>query len=201
MAPGQDAGRRRIPGLQYDDILMAADQLGCGSQADRSGAQNGDRQRAIIGCGIGRTYGFEFRHHTPRDLMSVDAAKLACCFDSCQYGVVTITRQPGAAPAGSCCPSPDGSVELSAGRAETLAGVLKALADPVRLRLYWRIAAPGGEVCVCDIQDVGVSQPTVSHHLRKLREAGLIDCQRRGTWVYYRAVPGSLDLLAELPRP
>lgn len=72
----------------------------------------------------------------------------------------------------------------------------KALGDPVRLRLYSRIAASGEEICVCDIQDVGVSQPTVSHHLRKLRAAGLIDCQRRGTWVYYWAVDGALGPLA-----
>lgn len=66
-----------------------------------------------------------------------------------------------------------------------LAATLKALSDPVRLQLYSRIAAAGEPICVCDIQDVGVSQPTVSHHLRKLRQAGLIDCERRGTWVYY----------------
>jgi ArsR family transcriptional regulator len=82
-----------------------------------------------------------------------------------------------------------------------MAGALKALADPVRLRLFSRIAGVAGEVCVCDIQDVGVSQPTVSHHLRKLRDAGLIDCERRGTWVYYWAAPGSLDVLDGLPRP
>lgn len=81
---------------------------------------------------------------------------------------------------------------MTAEDADRLAGLLKALADPIRLQLYSRIAAASGEVCVCDIQDVGVSQPTVSHHLRKLREAGLIDCQRRGTWVYYWAVPEAL---------
>ena len=91
--------------------------------------------------------------------------------------------------------------DLTVPRAEALAGTLKALADPIRLRLYIRIAAAGDEICVCDIQDVGVSQPTVSHHLRKLRDSGLIDCERRGTWVYYWAVPGALDLLGELPRP
>lgn len=110
-------------------------------------------------------------------------------------------RQPDVAPAATCCAPGKAAVELSADRAETLAAVLKALADPVRLRLFSRIAGTGGEVCVCNIGDVGVSQPTVSHHLRKLREAGLIDCERRGTWVYYRAVPASLDLLGELPRP
>lgn len=89
--------------------------------------------------------------------------------------------------------------DISIARAELLADLLKALADPIRLRLYSRIAGSTGEVCVCDLGDVGVSQPTVSHHLRKLREAGLIDCERRGTWVYYRAVPGALDQLQQLP--
>lgn len=124
---------------------------------------------------------------------------LADWIDSRQYRSVPVTR-----------PSPEvlqitrrpaERTELSAARAESLASTLKALADPVRLLLYSRIAEAGDEICVCDIQDVGVSQPTVSHHLRKLRDAGLIDCERRGTWVYYWAVPGSLDLLSELPRP
>ncbi|WP_445282681.1 ArsR/SmtB family transcription factor [Streptomyces sp. DSM 118148] len=62
--------------------------------------------------------------------------------------------------------------------------------DPVRLRLFSKIAShPGGEACVCDIQDVGVSQSTVSHHLKKLREAGLLTSERRGTWVYYTVAP------------
>ncbi|MDT9593143.1 metalloregulator ArsR/SmtB family transcription factor [Nocardioides zeae] len=92
----------------------------------------------------------------------------------------------------ACCPS-DGArtAGLSEQQAVATAAVLKALADPVRLRLYSRIAAAVDAVCVCDIDDVGVSQPTVSHHLRKLREAGLIDCERRGTWVYYWPVDGA----------
>lgn len=84
---------------------------------------------------------------------------------------------------------------LSAADAERVAGILKALADPVRLRLFSSIAACGDEICVCEIPDVGVSQPTVSHHLRKLREAGLIDSQRRGTWVYCRATDLGSSLL------
>jgi len=87
---------------------------------------------------------------------------------------------------------------LSEAQAETVAVVLKALADPVRLRIWSRIAGADGQTCVCDLQDVGVSQPTVSHHLRKLREAGLIDCERRGTWVYYWAIPGALAPLDAL---
>ncbi|NNG35090.1 ArsR/SmtB family transcription factor [Nakamurella aerolata] len=91
-----------------------------------------------------------------------------------------------------------GAAGMTVPDSERTAAVFKALADPVRLRLYSRIAATGGETCVCDIQDVGVSQPTVSHHLRKLRDAGLIDCERRGTWVYYWAVPGALGPLASV---
>lgn len=87
---------------------------------------------------------------------------------------------------------------MSAAQAGQLAVLLKALADPVRLRLYSRIAASEGETCVCDLGDFGVSQPTVSHHLRKLREAGLLTSERRGTWVYYAAVPTALAPLAPL---
>lgn len=111
---------------------------------------------------------------------------VAPCFDICQYRGVTT------APAPACCtPSPDTTAGLDADAAAAAAAVLKALADPVRLRLYSRIAGAPAPVCVCDIDDVGVAQPTVSHHLRKLREAGLIDCERRGTWVYYWPVPGA----------
>jgi ArsR family transcriptional regulator len=84
---------------------------------------------------------------------------------------------------------------LSDADAERTATILKALADPVRLRLFTDIAIKPDQTCVCDMPDVGVSQPTVSHHLRKLREAGLIDSERRGTWVYYRATERGKDVL------
>jgi len=79
-----------------------------------------------------------------------------------------------------------------------LAQVFKALGDPVRLRLVSLIGArDGGEVCVCDLTSAfDLSQPTISHHLKVLREAGLIDSERRGTWVYYRLVPAALDRMA-----
>ena len=93
----------------------------------------------------------------------------------------------------ACVTTP--SQELGAEDAEHLAGLLKALADPVRLRLLVRLATSPDEVCVCDFPYVGVSQPTVSHHLKKLREAGLVESERRGTWVYYRAVDGALGRL------
>ena len=99
------------------------------------------------------------------------------------------------------CP-PLGAAELSAADAERMAGMFKALADPVRLRLFSRVAAhQSGEASVCDIQNVGVSQPTVSHHLKKLREAGLIISERRGTWVYCRVAPGVLPAMAQMLSP
>ncbi|MFC8425719.1 ArsR/SmtB family transcription factor [Streptomyces sp. NPDC057236] len=99
----------------------------------------------------------------------------------------------------SWCCQPLGKEELSAADSEKIAMIFKALSDPVRLRLFSKIAAqPAGEACVCDIQDVGVSQPTVSHHLRKLREAGLLESERRASWVYYRVAPGVLSAMAGL---
>jgi ArsR family transcriptional regulator len=94
------------------------------------------------------------------------------------------------------------SAGLSPHDAEQMATMFKALSDPVRVRLFSRVAsAEGGEACVCDIQDVGVSQPTVSHHLKKLREAGLLTSERRGTWVYYRVAPGVLLAMAQMLSP
>jgi ArsR family transcriptional regulator len=84
--------------------------------------------------------------------------------------------------------------------AVSLAQVFKALGDPVRLRLVSLIGAhAGGEVCVCDLTDAfELSQPTISHHLKVLREAGIITSERRGTWVYYRLEPAALDRMAAL---
>ena len=81
-----------------------------------------------------------------------------------------------------------------------LAQVFKALGDPVRLRLVSLIGAhQGGEVCVCELTTAfDLTQPTISHHLRVLREAGIIACERRGTWVYYWLVRVALDHIAAL---
>jgi ArsR family transcriptional regulator len=79
-----------------------------------------------------------------------------------------------------------------------LARMFKALGDPVRLRLLSRVASSaGGEACVCDLSSgFDVSQPTISHHLKVLRETGLLECERRGTWVYYWVVPTALVRLS-----
>jgi ArsR family transcriptional regulator len=75
----------------------------------------------------------------------------------------------------------------------------RRLADPVRLRLMSIIASAGAEICVCDITcHFEVSAPTISHHLRVLREAGLVDCERRGTWVYYWPLPERLEWVSAL---
>ncbi|MFG2593321.1 metalloregulator ArsR/SmtB family transcription factor [Streptomyces sp. NBC_01166] len=97
-----------------------------------------------------------------------------------------------------CCP-PITAGELSQDDAERMAVMFKALSDPVRLRLFSKVAShPGGEACVCDISDVGVSQPTVSHHLKKLREAGLLTSERRGTWVYYQVAPSVVAAMSAM---
>ena len=87
----------------------------------------------------------------------------------------------------ACC-SPLMTEPLSSEQAGQLAPLMKALADPVRLRLLSLVAAHAdGEACVCDLNDAfDLSQPTISHHLKVLHEAGLLDRSKRGTWVYYR---------------
>jgi ArsR family transcriptional regulator len=99
----------------------------------------------------------------------------------------------------SCC-TPMVAEALSEDAAVDLARGFKALGDPVRLRLLSLIAArAGGEVCVCELTDAfTLTGPTISHHLKVLREAGLVECERRGTWVYYWVVPAKLAALSQL---
>jgi ArsR family transcriptional regulator, arsenate/arsenite/antimonite-responsive transcriptional repressor len=105
---------------------------------------------------------------------------------------------PVDAGAAACCASLDGS-PLTPQQAADLAPMFKALGDPVRLRLLSLIAASGTEACVCDLTDAfDLSGPTISYHLKNLREAGLVDCERRGTWVYYWVRPDVLRGMANL---
>jgi ArsR family transcriptional regulator, arsenate/arsenite/antimonite-responsive transcriptional repressor len=100
----------------------------------------------------------------------------------------------------SLCCAPLSQMPLSLEQAEQVAPLLKALADPVRLRLMSLVASHiGGEACVCDLTDAfDLSQPTISHHLKVLHDAGLLDRQKRGVWVYYRARSGALTSLGLL---
>ena len=86
---------------------------------------------------------------------------------------------------------------LGEAEAEQLAALLKVVADPARLRLLGLIAgAPGGEACVCELTEpLGLSQPTVSHHLKVLTNAGLLTREQRGIWAYFRFVPSRLDAI------
>lgn len=105
----------------------------------------------------------------------------------------------GGATDDECC-SPLIREPLSAESAGDLSIMFKALGDPVRLRLLSLVAShAGGEACVCDISDsFNLSQPTISHHLKVLRQAGLLDCERRGTWVYYWVVSACLQQLSSV---
>jgi ArsR family transcriptional regulator, arsenate/arsenite/antimonite-responsive transcriptional repressor len=98
-----------------------------------------------------------------------------------------------------CC-SPLVREPLGEAVAAQLAAVFKALGDPVRLRLFSLIAShDAGEACVCDLTgEFDVSQPTISHHLKVLREAGLLTSERRASWVYYRVEPQALAALSTL---
>jgi ArsR family transcriptional regulator, arsenate/arsenite/antimonite-responsive transcriptional repressor len=94
-----------------------------------------------------------------------------------------------------CC-GPD-TEPLDPGEAEALAARFKALADPTRVEIVNRLAA-ADEVCVCDfVAALDLAQPTVSHHLKVLRDAGLVESSRRGTWAFYRLVPGAITELRQ----
>lgn len=103
-----------------------------------------------------------------------------------------------------CCP-PISQTALSADEAEQLAGTLKAVADPARIRLLSLIQdQPDGEACVCHLTEpLGLGQPTVSHHLKILSDAGFLTSDRRGKWVYYRVVPEAMAAVRDMfaPRP
>jgi ArsR family transcriptional regulator len=104
---------------------------------------------------------------------------------------------------GDACCAPLVREPISAAEAEQLSATLKALADPARLRLLSIVAASkDAEACVCDLIDpVGLSQPTVSHHLKILTTAGFLTRSKRGTWAYYRLVPGALDRISQVLAP
>ncbi len=113
-------------------------------------------------------------------------------------GVSTLELLP-VTEAAACC-APLTRETMDADQATALAHGLKALADPTRLRLISIVAASEGqEACVCDLTDpVGLSQPTVSHHLKILVDAGFLIRTKRGTWSYYSLVPGALDAVSKL---
>lgn len=115
---------------------------------------------------------------------------------------MTITDAPIDAPTADGCCAPEADAGMPRDEAERLAKVGKALGDPTRVRLLSLIAAGArGEACVCDLTaPVGLSQGTVSHHMRVLAEAGLVEREQRGKWAYYSVVRGTLEQTAAVLR-
>ena len=120
--------------------------------------------------------------------------------DICQYRLVSNSLTLLSPAETAACCAPLSAAPLSMAQAEQVAPLLKALADPVRLRLMSLVAShEGGEACVCDLNEAfDLSQPTISHHLKVLHEAGLLDRDKRGVWVYYRASTTALASLSTL---
>jgi ArsR family transcriptional regulator len=133
--------------------------------------------------------------HVSKSLIALGQPEASVC---CAPGAQV--RLPSAEQGQELCCAPLSQGQLTAEQADRVAPLLKALADPVRLRLMSLVAShPGGEACVCDLNDAfELSQPTISHHLKVLHEAGLVDREKRGVWVYYRARPQALASLGLL---
>jgi ArsR family transcriptional regulator len=129
------------------------------------------------------------------------SGELAADIEVCQYRRVSKSLSlVDAPPVGAACCPPLLQQPLSIEQAEQIAPLLKALADPVRLRLLSLVAAhEGGEACVCDLTGAfDLSQPTISHHLKVLHQLGLVDREKRGVWVYYAVRPDALRALGVL---
>ena len=131
--------------------------------------------------------------------MVVDGFEIASRIDICQYRFMSKSLTLTPVDAVACC-SPLTAEPLSAEAAAGVVPMLKALADPARLRLLSLVAShEGGEACVCDLNDAfELSQPTISHHLKVLHSAGLLQREKRGVWVYYRVDARVLGDLAAL---
>jgi ArsR family transcriptional regulator, arsenate/arsenite/antimonite-responsive transcriptional repressor len=141
--------------------------------------------------------------------MAVDAYP-AREIDSCQYLPHTgrVTTAPAAETRPLLTLADEGCTPLlrepiTAAQADRLARLLKALADPTRLRLVSMVAAhEGGEACVCELTEpLGLTQPTISHHLKILVDAGIFTRDKRGVWAYYALVPSAMDALSAVLRP
>src|SRR5262245_13510631 len=98
---------------------------------------------------------------------------------------------------GDPCCEPLVYPDVARPEAERMASVAKALGDPIRLQLVDVLRKHAGKVCVCELVPLfDISQPTLSHHLKKLRDAGIVDCERRGLWAYYYVIPDALEELS-----
>jgi ArsR family transcriptional regulator len=119
------------------------------------------------------------------------------CIDEHQYvGYFFVVRERQRIP--GSCEIPEARAALPAAERDRIVAVFRALGDPTRLEIFRLLAAQAGPVCACDVVDrFGLSQPTISHHLRILREAGLVKVSRRGVWAWYETDPHGLVWLRE----
>ena len=131
----------------------------------------------------------------PKSDLLLSPPQAAACCDPASPALMAAGQND---PVACCAPLSQGALSLD--QAEQVAPLLKALADPVRLRLMSLVAShPDGEACVCDLAGAfDLSQPTISHHLKVLHESGLLDRDKRGVWVYYRARAQALASLGAL---
>ena len=136
---------------------------------------------------------------TSTDIDDCLCPEIGTDIDICQYVSMPKTLQLTPVETVACC-SPLTSEPVTLEQAERIAPLVKALADPVRLRLLSLIASHAGqEACVCDLNDAfELSQPTISHHLKLLHGAGLLEREKRGVWVYYRVNQAALGDLSAL---
>jgi ArsR family transcriptional regulator, arsenate/arsenite/antimonite-responsive transcriptional repressor len=136
-------------------------------------------------------------------LRSAEVPQIDICQCLPHNGVVNrsaVIDAPAQQAVAEVCCTPLLREPISASQAADLARLLKALADPTRLRLVSMVAAhEGGEACVCDLTGpLGLTQPTVSHHLKVLVDAGIFARDKRGVWAYYSLVPGAMDALSAM---
>jgi ArsR family transcriptional regulator, arsenate/arsenite/antimonite-responsive transcriptional repressor len=133
-------------------------------------------------------------------IYALAGASLPRDIGGCQYRRVSNSLTVISPAETAACCSPLTAQPLSIEQAEQVAPLLKALADPVRLRLMSLVASrDGGEACICDLNAAfDLSQPTISHHMKVLHGAGLVDRDKRGVWVYYRVRPQALSSLGAL---
>jgi ArsR family transcriptional regulator len=97
----------------------------------------------------------------------------------------------------ACC-APISAALLDQDSAENLSSLLKVLADPARLQILSMLATAGGEVCVCNLTEpLGLSQPTISHHMKQLREGGFVSSERRGKWIFYSLIPDQVHAVTD----
>jgi ArsR family transcriptional regulator len=134
--------------------------------------------------------------------MLVDVSTAVNVMRRIRIMTTSLPLTPAAVDTDGCCTSVTGGI-LALEDAQRLARIFKALGDPTRVRLLSMIAAhSGGEACVCDLTEpVGLSQPTVSHHMKQLVDAGLVAREQRGRWAYYAIVPGALAMLSDALDP